>query len=169
MPTRSRRACASTPSLRPRSTTPSHRARPSSSPINRSCGAAASRGPRGLAAASGLRSLVCSPRLPPGSRFPFLPGQAPHWETVLDTIFRCTRVLSSLIMAKRKRRERDHQGISCRNAGGAGRDSAAGPKSDRLRRSARAGLLQLMRSLIEVDARSVCPIEFQSHGSKLET
>ena len=41
LPTRSRRACASTPSLRPRFTTRSHRGRQSSLPINRSCGAAA--------------------------------------------------------------------------------------------------------------------------------
>ena len=41
LPTRSRRACASTPSLRPRFTTRSHRGRQSSLPTNRSCGAAA--------------------------------------------------------------------------------------------------------------------------------
>src|SRR5216117_3833970 len=55
---------------------------------------------RGLAGATGLTSSVCSLRLPPRSRFPFLRGQAPRWGTAPDTIFRCVQ--------ETRRRDRGH-------------------------------------------------------------
>src|SRR5438552_1676877 len=46
---------------------------------------------RRIAGATGLKSRVCSLRLPPRSRSPFLRGQVPRWRTVLDIIFRCAQ------------------------------------------------------------------------------
>src|SRR5437762_6486328 len=42
-------------------------------------------------ATTGLKSPVCSLRLTPRSRSPFLRGQVPRWRTVLDIIFRCAQ------------------------------------------------------------------------------
>src|SRR5439155_10241977 len=72
--------------------TPSIRARLSSLGITRSCGAAAmSRFSRAEGLLLGLKSPVCSLRLPRRLAFPFLRGPGPHWETVLDAVFRCAQ------------------------------------------------------------------------------